>query len=244
MAKICRLFIKGNFSRELEGARRILKEASEIDFKARYFITPGGFIVIPWKFRSFREAANEAKTWAEKLLRGIEINADYITIGIDSYSSSSLRRPHVELVGVRSDEWHFTGKIYPTIEQHKGLFRSDIDSHFLEFEDKVMILGCHDLNIFNPRSIKTARGWRKEINDKFRNRAREFSPEIVLHHPHYTDSFRIWLVAWKNLERELYSVKHYASSSVYFRSEGERSDLGEVLKYTKKGDVQDIIISS
>jgi hypothetical protein len=241
MTKICRLFVKGNFSRKFEDTRQILKEASETDFKARYFVTPGGFIVIPWKFQSFKEAVHEAKIWAEKLIRGIEINADCITIGIDSHSSKNLRKPHVELVGLKGDEWHFTGKIYPTVEQQKGLLRSDFDSHFLEVGERVMILGCHDLNIFNPRSIKTAKGWRKEVSDKFRDKAKEFSPEIVLHHPHYTDSFRIWLSAWRNLERELSSVNHYASSSVYFRSRGERSDLNKVLRATKKGDVLDTV---
>lgn len=242
MAKICRLFIRGKYSRKFEEAKRILKEVSDYDFKARYFMTPGGFITIPWKFNSFIEAVKEAENWAERLLKGIDLNADFITVGIDSYSSKSLRKPHVELVGVRGDEWHFTGKIYPTVEQQKGLLRSDIDSHFIEFEDRIMVLGCHDLNIFNPRSIKTAKGWRKEINEKFRENAKKFKPEVVLHHPHHTDSFRIWLAAWRNLERELESVKHYASSSVYFREGGERSELNEVLRATKKGSVENIVI--
>ena len=96
-AKIARLFIAGNFSRRFEDARQILKEISEMDFKADYFVTPSAFIEIPWKFSSFSEAVREALIWADKLMKGIEINADHIFVGIDSYSAPSLRRPHVEL---------------------------------------------------------------------------------------------------------------------------------------------------
>ncbi len=240
MAKICRLFILGNYSRKFEDARDILKKVSELDFKAGYFITPGGFIEIPWKFNNFEEAVREAKIWVEKLLSGIEINADCITVCVDSYSGASLKKPHIELVGVYDGEWHFTGKSYPTVEQERGLIKASLESHFLELRDRVMILGCHDLNIFNPRSIKNSKGWRRELNEKFRELAINFKPEIVLHHPHYTDSKRIWLVAWKNLERMLPSVKHYASSSVYYRDCGERSSLEDVLRATKKGDVSEI----
>ncbi|RLI80573.1 hypothetical protein DRP05_00010 [Archaeoglobales archaeon] len=115
-------------------------------------------------------------------------------------------------------------------------------SHFMTFNDKVMVLGCRDLNIFNRRSIATSKGWRKEINTRFREIAVDFKPSVVLHHPHYTDSKYTWLAAWKNLERELPSVKHYASSSIYFRDGGERSSLDEVINNTKKGDVMDIIL--
>ncbi len=242
MPKICRLFIKGKFSRRFEDARRILEKVSKTDFEADYFITPGGFISIPWKFHNFEEAVKEAEKWAERLLHGLELNSDCITIGVDSYSNASLRKPHIELVGVYNGEWHFTGKSYPTVDQQKGLIKADLQSHFMELKDKVMVLGCHDLTIFNPRAIAVVRGWRREIIDRFLEIARYFKPEIVLHHPHFTDSKFTWIVAWKNLERLLPSVRHYASSSVYFRSGSERSKLDEVLKATKKGDVVDIIL--
>lgn len=243
MAKICRLFIKGNFSRRFEDARRILEKVSKTDFEADYFITPGGFIIIPWKFQNFGEAVKDAERWVEKLLNGIELNADCITVGVDSYSNASLRKQHIELVSVYDGEWHFTGKSYPIVEQQRGLIRANLESHFMELKDRVMVLGCHDLTIFNPRAIAVVKGWRRKIIDRFLEMAGDFKPEIVLHHPHFTDSKFTWLVAWKNVERLLPSVKHYASSSVYFRSGGERSKLNEVLKATKKGDVVDIVFS-
>jgi hypothetical protein len=59
--KIARLFIKRNFSRRFEDARKLLEKVSELDFKADYFLTPSGFILIPWKFSKFEEAAEEGK---------------------------------------------------------------------------------------------------------------------------------------------------------------------------------------
>jgi len=203
MAKICRLFIEGNFSRKFEDARRVLEKASKTDFRVDYFITPGGFINIPWKFHNLEEAAKEAERWFEELLWGLDLNADCITIGVDSYSDLNLKKPHIELVGVYNGEWHFTGKSYPTVEQQRGLIRADLSSHFMDLKDKVMVLGCHDLTIFNPRAIAIVKGWRREIIDEFLGMATDFKPEIVLHHPHYTDSKFTWLNAWKNLERLL-----------------------------------------
>ncbi|AKG91839.1 hypothetical protein GAH_00830 [Geoglobus ahangari] len=242
--KICRLFIKGNFSRSLEDAWSVLENVSELDINCDYFMTPGGFINIPWKFNSFSEAVEEAKRRAEELLRGIEIDANCITVGVDSYSSSSLRKPHVELVGVYDGDWHFTGKSYPTVGQERGLIRTSLESHFMELSDKVMVLGCHDLTIFNPRAKAAAKGWRRETIERFLSLAESFEPDVVLHHPHFTDSKFTWLAAWKNLEKLLPSVKHYASSSVYFREDGERSKFDDVLVFTKKGDVGDVVVNT
>ena len=240
-AKIARLFVAGNFSRRFEDARRILKEVSEIDFKADYFITPSAFIEMPWKFSSFNEAAREALIWADELMKGIEINADHIFVGIDSYSASSLRRPHVELSVICSPEpWHCTGKIYPIVEQEKGLIRADVESHFVDLGERVAILCCHDLSIFNPRTDKVVTGWRKEVKEKFRSKTEEFRPEVCIHHTHYTDTHRTWLVSWRRFE-EVSGVKHYATSGVYYREGGERAELDMVLENTKKGDVLDVI---
>jgi len=95
-AKIARLFIAGNYSRNFEDARILLKKLSEIDFSADYLLTPSAFIEIPWRFSSLDEAARAAMQWAEKLLDGVEINADHILLGIDSYSGA-ISKPHVEL---------------------------------------------------------------------------------------------------------------------------------------------------
>ena len=104
-----------------------------------------------------------------------------------------------------------------------------------------MILGCHGLTIFNPR-LKNARGWKERVNKEFRELAKEERPEIVLQHPHTTDSVRTWAGAWRGLLREVPSVRVYASAGRYYRPEGERSSLDEVLENTERSNTLDFIV--
>ena len=79
------------------------------------------------------------------------------------------------LIDLKNYEFHWTGKSYPIPNQEKELVRIvNLKSHFLILEDigKVMILGCHDLNIFNPRSDKNAEGWRKKVKEDFKELAK------------------------------------------------------------------------
>lgn len=104
------------------------------------------------------------------------------------------------------------------------------------------MLGCHDLNVYNPRGQANANpnGWRRQIADKFKKQCKEFSPEIVLQLPHTTDSSNIWNHAWRAVERELPEVKHFASGIKYFNgNEPPRDSLENILERTKKGDVID-----
>lgn len=105
-----------------------------------------------------------------------------------------------------------------------------------------MILGCHDLTIFNPRS-KNAKGWRERVNKEFRKLAREEKPIIALQHPHTTDSKLTWAAAWNGLMKELPFVKVYAGAGRYYNPEGERSKLNDVLEKTKRGNTIDYIVS-
>ncbi|MDT8402433.1 MAG: hypothetical protein RQ743_12120, partial [Bacteroidales bacterium] len=125
---------------------------------------------------------------------------DYITIGIDSFkdkisvSQAMIRQPHIEmvaLVDLASDKIHLTGKSYPTAGQQDGLVRfDDLGSHFVSTtRGKVMLLGCHDLNVFNPRGeATTRREWRRKVRRDFYDLINKEEPDIVLHHPHTTDS--------------------------------------------------------
>ena len=68
----------------------------------------------------------------------------------------------------------------------------------------------------------------------------EFNPEIILQHPHWTDTPNIWNVAWRTVEKELPNVKHFASGIKYYNKNGDvRGDIDKVLEKTKKGDVID-----
>jgi hypothetical protein len=150
----------------------------------------------------------------------------------------------VFLIDLRNNKFHWTGKSYPTPNQQKGLVRiSDLKSHFFDLDDfgKLMILGCHDLTIFNPRS-KNAKGWREKVNMEFKELAKTVKPICVLHHPHTTVKVRTWLNAWNNLKRVLPSVKRYLGAGIYYEPDRKRDDLNNVLKNTKCGETIDFVV--
>lgn len=122
----------------------------------------------------------------EDLCRKYREVTDYITLGIDSFKEKISTRQdyigqlHAELVflkDLRSGRLFKTGKSYPTSGQESGLVKIvDLKTHFMGLPPgKVLVLGCHDLNVFNPRS-KNAKGWRKEVNRAFRELAQEEKP--------------------------------------------------------------------
>ena len=189
---------------------------------------------------------------------------DYVTLGIDSYkekistTQNYISKPHVELVflvDLRNNNFYWTGKSYPTSNQQKGLVRiSNLKTHFFKLDDvgKVMILGCHDLTIFNPRS-KNAKGWRKKVNEEFQKLAQEEEPIVVLQHPHTTDRINVWTAAWNTLRKIVPSVKIYASAGRWphtgdhLYKEGKKKGkphctLDMVREKTKYGSTIDFIV--
>lgn len=243
--------------------------------KVQLIITCGGFIQFDWPESISRKDIGDNKNpnkkvvdilvkEAEKCVRSVLTEdlcnklrevTDYITLGVDSYkekistTSNYINQPHIELVflvNLRANEFYWTGKSYPTPNQQNGLVRiADLKSHFFDLDiGKVMILGCHDLTIFNPRS-KNAKGWRKEVNGKFKELAKKEDPKIVLQHPHTTVKVRTWLNAWSCLKKKLPSVEKYASAGRYHepdRNPSEYDKLDDVLKYTKCGNTIDFIV--
>ena len=231
-----------------------------------YIVTPGGFLTFAFPFNMLH---NVSTLYAEKYLikdlqkeAEIAINrflkslpkdvyaqlkeiADYFTIGIDGKNPAN--KQHVEFIAVfdfkQGKVIHWTGKFYPTEQQKKDLIKiNDLSTHFIKLNNqKVLILGCHDLNVYSPRGKATASpdGWKKQVADGFKALSKDFDPEIVLQHPHSTDTPNIWNAAWRELERELPDVKHFASGINYSRKDGVRSTLEAVLQKTKKGDVID-----
>ena len=203
---------------------------------------------------------------AEKYARDILSNnlreklcdlTDYITLGIDSYkdkistTQNYISQLHIELVflvDLIKNKFYWTGKSYPTPNQQAGLVRiHDLKTHFFNLDcvGKLMILGCHDLTIFNPRS-KNAKGWRKDINREFKELAANEKPICVLQHPHTTVKIGTWRNAWSNLSQLLPSVKQYFGAGRYYESESKRSEcnnLDNVLERTKYGETMDFIVS-
>jgi len=241
---------------------------SEYNNKTYEFIlTPGGFLNFDIRDLQYnfdiskaekqdisllQERANSVvKRFFENLkpstFKKLKEIADYFTIGIDSFIGDIyLDIPHIELVAVYSlkeeNVIRWTGKFYPLKSQEKSLIKIiDLNTHFIELNNqKVVLLGCHDLNVFSPRGQATAKGWRKQTADKFKTLCKEFKPAIILQHPHFTDYQYIWNLAWRNIEKELPSVKHYASGiKYYYDGYTCRGDIKDVLEKTKKGDVID-----
>ena len=188
----------------------------------------------------------------KKLLK----HTDYITIGIDSYkekistTTESIRKPHAELVALvdlRNNTFYWTGKSYPTTGQEHGLVRiKDATTHFFNLPfGETMILGCHDLNIFSPRGRAVTKSeWRIDIRKQFDDLVGQKKPRIVLHHPHTTDSDRIWIAPINDLLNHIPSVELFISAGRYYREEGVRSKINDVLISTKRGSTLDFIVAT
>jgi hypothetical protein len=245
------------------------------DVRAKYFITCGGFLSFPLPNHLKRKARKSLALCSEENIREIREGAsrvvielmsgglrerlaehtDFVTIGIDSEKTeisttqTPIKQTHAELVfliGLKDNEYFFTGKSYPTTNQQRTLLRiSDLSSHFpgIPGSPQLMILGCHDLAIFSPRS-ENAKGRRRALRDSFREIAKMKKPSIVLQHPHTADSVWTWKAMWNKMEEMLPSVRLYAGAGRYYnKSEKQRSSLESVLVNTKRGASIDFIVN-
>ena len=237
--------------------------------KFEFLITPGGFLTfifppnirhgisIPYAEKHLiTSLQQEADKTINNFLKGLSTDiyiklqevADYFTIGIDGKNPTN--KQHIEFVTVfdlKQDKViQWTGKFYPTEQQKKDLIKiNDLSTHFIKLNNQnVLILGCHDLNVYSPRGQATASpdGWKKQVAERFKRKCKEFDPDIVLQHPHSTDTPNIWNAAWRELERELPKVKHFASGINYSNKTGVRASLDSVLQKTQKGDVVDVLL--
>jgi hypothetical protein len=127
------------------------------------------------------EAAESAvrEVLTTDLIERLRDCSDYLTLGVDtqkdkvSTSQQIIEEPHAELVclvDLRTGSIHWTGKFYPTVGQQRSIVRfPDLESHFVSLGGApVMILGCHDLSVYSPRSQAHAQGWRRSLNFQFR----------------------------------------------------------------------------
>jgi hypothetical protein len=169
---------------------------------------------------------------------------DVITIGVDLGGNPPSK--HAELVAVyevSSGQTRWTGKSYPTGDQENSLVHViDINTHLLNLADeRVLVLGCHDLNIFSKRSqANSTKISRKQRSRCFRELIRIFDPTVILHHPHRTDTSKTWQHAWSQINRELHSIKAYASAIAYYHLNNDqlcepRMGLNELLNKTQGG---------
>lgn len=273
---LARVVIAGEWEGDIDAAKKVLDEVSENWPEGKNvdcLITCGAFLTFDWpddlevednKFPTdsvLRTLESEARRKCDSLLteelrRRLLPHTRYMTIGIDSYkgkisfSGVSIRQPHAEmvaLVDLRTNQYSWTGKSFPTPGQEGGLVRfPDVGSHFVELPfGRIMILGCHDLSVFSQRGrAATKREWRKRARQEFYDMVGSERPAVVLHHPHTTDSSGTWTAAWNELVRAAPTVEKYVGAGRYWGPEGERSSLADVLRKTKLGETIDFIVGA
>ena len=190
-----------------------------------------------------------------KLRSKLAERTEAVSLGVDSFksrvstTSERIRQLHVELVcfiNFNTDTRHWTSKFYPTVGQERGLVRAaGLESHFLSFRgETVLLLGCHDLNLFSPRGNSTVKKpWRKEAIQRFQCAVTCRRPAVVVHHPHATDSPRIWGPAINKLLCLAGSPDRFASAGRYYKQGGcPRKPLERVLKATVRGPSADFVL--
>ena len=226
-----------------------------------------------WEY-SNEEGFKKLTQYAESLLtRCLDQNflveiafkrTEYISFGIDLYADLEeyktqdrvLRRMHAELVAVvkinrKSIKFvGWTGKSYPVGKQEKTLFQvTDLMSHCIDIkQERILILGCHDLNMFSNRAWATQQvdSHRRQRTEEMRNVVREYNPTIVIHHPHQTDSRRIWMTGWSGVKEHIPGATMLLSGIAYYPRNNHpetRQSIEEVLNGTRFGcGIRDIIV--
>ena len=111
----------------------------------------------------------------------------------------------------------------------------------------MLVLGCHDLNMFSERSYanQDPNGLRRKRADEMRRLAKAFEPTVILQHAHATDSPNIWSTGWSGARELLRNGCMYASGIAYYRAGKEpRRRLDEVRARTRCCDshVVDVVV--
>jgi hypothetical protein len=240
--------------------------------------TCGAFLRFPWpadiakqldNFNPSRDAMRTlessgrimcAALLSDGLREKLSERADYLTVGIDSHkplistTHNKITEAHAELVFVvdlRSGDTHFTGKSYPTVGQEEGLLRVvDLESHFVRMNGQsTLVLGCHDLTVFNPRSDATVKQPRRMmVKEQLKELCHERKPTIVLHHPHTSTKVGTWRAGWNGLRSKESPVRSYLGTGCYAPAYSpilgweKTNPLSAVLKCTRSRDVLDIVV--
>ena len=238
-----------------------------------FAVTPGGFVQArmpedydgrrswasrPDDFCSLIPTAEEAisNVIDEDILAKLATRSRFLTVGVDLVAEDQSKTSggadtRSELVGVIDlDEGivvRWTGKSYPVSGQEERVLVQEprLESHLLRVNgERVFLLGCHDLNMFNGRARYHARNGRRNRWRKMDDLVRRFKPTMVLHHPHQTDAPGTWRQGWSGLRQFIGFDGPYASGIAYYpRSPKARHPLEGVLQVTRSDDVIDIRVN-
>ena len=233
---------------------------------ATFATTPGGFIQAPfprkydggwgWNsspkdFKKIIPSAQKAihKVVTKEVLKIARRRAEFLTVGVDLNNDGGKLQTvgaqpdiHAEVVGVvntaSGEIVHWTGKSYPVERQKSTLVHeANLQSHLFRCGgERVLVLGCHDLNMFSERSYanQDPNGLRRKRSDEMRRLATAFKPTVILQHAHATDSPNIWSTGWSGARELLRNGCTYASGIAYYRAGKEpRRRLDEVRARTR-----------
>lgn len=269
---IARITLRDPRDNSPKGAEAVILRAFTDEWprgtRAEMTITPGGLAFVRhegvwagsrgWETipGDFQAAVHRAVPYLRKILtnrvwKAARQRTRWLTIGIDQdWGPEDLwPRAHAELVAIvdveREEVVGWTGKSFPVLNQQRDLIQAPLDSHFVTLgRRRVVVLGCHDLSMYNARGYanQDPAGTRRKRCDKFRRMCRQFSPTIVVQHPHSTDSPNIWRTAWAGLRDDLPTVQCWASGIYYKRK--ARGKFADVLRSTRSSKgVLDVVVA-
>ena len=229
-----------------DAERMLVKALKHRDWpnrRARFAVTPGGFVRIPFRLgdikggwgseRAFERLWVPAGDAVNRLLttrvkERLREKARYLTVGIDlnNTNEKASSKTHAELVAIVDTKSgkviHWTGKSYPTgppNDQSRTLVQAPVESHcFRKGKQRILILGCHDLHMFGGRGRQSENGQtlKEARRKKMLELAAELEPQVVLHHPHTTYSPSIWGSAWGHLQKTLLPTVDVYASGISF----------------------------
>lgn len=267
-----KVVVKTSCSMASELIRQAVNSSDWPSSRVLFTVTPGGFIQAPmpndyrglksWESRP--EDFQRLVPFAEKALwqvvdedirTKLRQRSRFLTVGVDLVRDGQSKvgggnHTRAELVAVvdldESVIVRWTGRSYPESGQEEGVLvqETHLESHLLRVAGhRVLVLGCHDLNVFSGRARGNAENARRERREKMENLARRFKPTMVLHHAHRTDQPSTWGNVWPQLQRTLAFNGPYASGIAYFadpKSNKASAPLDYVLWKTAGGGVSDI----
>ena len=265
-----RLIIAGCWDGEASSAARLLQQLCgewPQGVRSRILVACGGFIEFPWPPAATPKAIGKPSDPAQGALdllgnaadralaavltpdvrERLARHTDAVALGVDSHSSNSLSKPHVEfsyLVNLPDGPTRRVAKSYPAGCQEWGLVRNpDVADHFVTFDGQpTLLLQCHDLTAFNPRGNATAKGWRAAMIQRFHDKARCRQPQVVIHYPHTAETPRTWSASWNRLCRIAGSAEHYAAAGRFSYNGGcPRGKLEAVRAATVRGASIDFV---
>lgn len=139
--------------------------------RVKFLITPGGVLTSsawPSRWSGHKGWESRASDWSaftgaaqavlsrvvtRRVLAAASGKVEVFTIGLDILGPEGQHVELIAVVEIGSGNVQCTGKSYPKSTQEARLVQVvDLGTHLLPLAgERVLVLGCHDLNMFSPR---------------------------------------------------------------------------------------------